>query len=380
MSIGGSLVDIVKARQMVANEFAPTGIPTETAIQAAIAEYCRNNLCVLSRIHPVRNGRTNPTSPIHILTFLGLSRRQLKPLIPKSLSPDTESDDEVTEDIFRIVLNWLSLVREVIDLGNGYYLPAPLRFVDVGEGKALVVTGLPCADIVAHYRLSIAPAGMCRTILTEELPTEVRGDTKFWQSLNEWTGQPSTTLQKWTNKMIENARTAMTPAAGTEIIFEVYCPHKKPKESQHFRWVPAESLTNSDDGIHLCRTSVKSGPRRHFLGNLDGSRSLPLVAEATISQDVVRRLQYGFDFKAGAPESALLSTTSTSTNLLLQLRSPLPKAEERLLRALALQDDPIPSRLPMKFRFMSQWRGQITKALEGLGVHVREEKGSNGRK
>jgi hypothetical protein len=380
VSISARLIDTAKARQVVANEFAIKGIPAETALQTAIAEYCRNNLCLLSRTQTARNGSgVIPTSPIHILTFLGLCRRQLKSLVPKSGSVDAESDEERIEDIFRLVLNWLCLLREVIDLGNGYYLPAPLRFVDVGEGNALVIAGLPSADIVAHCSVPLAPAGICRTVLTEELPAKFRTDSNSWQSLEGWSGQAATNLQEWTNKTVEHAQKGMTAAASTEITFEVYCPDKRPKEAQHFRWMSAESLTKTDKGVKLCRTAVKSGPRRYFLGNLDGSRNLPLVSETAISQDDFRRLQYGFDLKAGAPETGLLSAT-TSTISQLQLRSPLPKAEERLIRALALQDDPLPHRLPMNFRFMPRWRGQITKALEGLSVRVREEKGSHGLK
>ena len=128
--------------------------------EQAVAEYLRYGVCILAA-----SGEEGPsrTQAVHIGRLLGRVRNQLGPLLPgresarlAELVTAVTSKEAREPDLCHRVLDRLEVLRDVHKLPHGYYLPTPIRLVELRSGNALVDRG------PAYTRSTEIPWGQAR--------------------------------------------------------------------------------------------------------------------------------------------------------------------------------------------------------------------------
>jgi hypothetical protein len=96
-------------------------------------------------------------------------------------------------------LRELAEVRDIQDVGRGFWVPAPTHIVRLGEAS-LVVSGLPNQELARRFGISPLSFGVSRVLRQEAgIPADLPRS-----ALREWTGAPKSTAD-WTQAWIANA-------------------------------------------------------------------------------------------------------------------------------------------------------------------------------
>ncbi len=256
-------------------------------------------------------------------------------------------------------LSILAAVRDVQDLGRGFYVPVPLHRVPWND-FTLLVSSLPNQELERLYRCNIETPGASRIVEGEA--ESFRGLPEI--SFLEWLAVPSST-KVWTQKKLAEAR-YQEPIGleGAEVFRAWPAPRRE-------RWLPITDPAVPDTGLILVRHRAPDGRANHYLvrrisGRLRGMSELP--------QDVseLRRLQFGLRTLGGdsARWSAQQVRPDRALSILLDI-PPLPAGEHRLLQALAcFEEAPVPGR--WRARIPLYALSAVESALTGLGLTLQE--------
>jgi len=341
-----------------------------------IAEYLRRNLCALA----TPPGTNIASQPVYVTHLLNHVRSQLRPLWPQlDLSVnrlpslrEQEQEGDKHPDPVRRVLDALHDLRDVADVGNGYWLPVPTRLVPLSYGKALIISGLGTHDIaVVLGTKRVQLTWIARTVKKDALPNEIADDPMWWQPLDRWCGTNNRgDLAAWTEHLIAQARQHAMQSGSSMTEFDVYAPERQRREPQYFRWLPVQDLPKPPSDFTLCRSSARRfSPTSYWFGLItkqDGAYRL--VKEYPVPTRDLRRLLYGLDLAANAPTHAIIERRGIGH--VLTLRSWLPAEERRLLMALAREVSPVRGRLPLRFSLAEDYTTQAVDALRALGIDV----------
>jgi hypothetical protein len=347
----------------------------ETPSDQIIAEYLRQNLCALA----TSPGTDNISRPVYVTHLLNRVRAQLRPLWPQldtstqhlpSLREQEQEGDKHPDPVRR-VLDALHDVRDVADVGDGYWLPGPTRLVALSHSKALVVSGLGTRDVSTLLNTQVRFTWIARTVKRGALPTAIVDDPTWWQPLDHWCGNETRSdLATWTERLIVQARRHAMQSGSSVTEFEVYAPERQRREPQYFRWIPVDDLSKPSSDLMLCRSATRRfSPVRYWFGAVakhDGAYRL--VNEYPVAARDMRRLLYGLDMRADAPTHATVEPRGIGH--LLTLRSWLPSEERRLLVALARDVSSIPGCLPLRFELALDHTTQAVDALRALWIDV----------
>ena len=343
------------------------GSQTDQLIDQVIAEYLRQGLCLLSE------GRR----PVYITRLMNRVRRQLAPLWPElyvfresrwSLE-EQHAEGDIHPDRVRRLLDILSDLRDFVGLGEGYWLPAPVRLVALpGSGRVLVVGGLATADLRQTLCPEVALAGFARTVPEGALPNTLRFDRSMWQPYGAWCGDPPADLKKWTEACIAQAQGQLRDSASDFSTFEIYAPWLRQGQPQYIRWMRFQDFIDEvrtpPRMLLLCRSipGRLQVLRKYWLGIVDPKG---LKKEAPLLSDHARRLAYGMDFLYGVPTHAVWEDDT------LVLRNWLPPEEHRILTAIGRDISPHPGRLPLRFVIGPEWRQFVGESLNALGIEIK---------
>ncbi|OIQ07932.1 hypothetical protein MOOR_24330 [Moorella thermoacetica] len=348
-----------------------TGVGLESRpdqfIDQVIAEYLRQGLCSLSQ-----GGQ-----PVYITRLTNIVRRQLAPLWPElyvfrerrwSLE-EQHAEGDIHPDRVHRVLDILSDLRDFVELGEGYWLPAPVRLVTLpGSGRVLVVGGLATADLRWKLCPEVALAGFARTVPEGALPDTLRFDRSMWQPYGAWCGDPPADLKKWTEACIAHAQGQLRDSASNFSAFEIYAPWLRRGQPQYFRWMRFEDFIDEimtpPRTLLLCRSipGRLQVPRKYWLGIVDPKG---LKREAPLPYGHARRLAYGMDLLYGVPTRAVWEDGT------LVLRNWLPPEEHRILTAIGRETSLCPGRLPLRLEIGPEWRQFASESLNALGIEIK---------
>lgn len=366
---------MVVARQILRDIGGSQSGDSEEPSDQIIAEYLRRNLCALA----TSPGTRVAAQPVYVTRLLNRVRSQLRPLWPQldvithrlpSLSEQEQEGDKHPDPVRR-VLDALHDVRDVAELGNGYWLPMPTRLVALSHSKALVISGLGTNDISKILGARVQLTWIARTVKRASLPHAITDDPTWWQPLGQWCdGDDRDDLSTWTERLIAQARQHALQSGSAVTEFEVYAPEQRRHKPQYFRWISIEELSKPPSDFMLCRSSARRfSPTSYWLGAItEHSGTYRLVKEYPISARDLRRLLYGLDQRADAPTHATVEQWGIGR--LLTVRSWLPPRERRLLLALARDMSPVPGRLPLRFALAADHAAQAVDALRALGIDV----------
>ena len=223
----------------------------------------------------------------------------------------------------RYALAVLTLMREVQELGSGYWFPTPTRLVPIAQ-TALVITPVPTAELQRH--LAVLRAGHARYVSSYAkgvLPE---------QSLEDWLGIETGKSTDWTKEILRRAEDSLGPTIDVEGVelFSVRQLTRRGRVINACVWTgDGRKALTSKAGLVLGRKRVSQTYYRYFCGILKGAR---LREEAEAPADIPR-LQYGMAALAGAPLSVEHANTESGSVFTILCR--LPQAERRLFTALA---------------------------------------------
>lgn len=344
--------------------------------EQTVAEYLRYGLCILAN-----SGEEGPDSmqAVHIGRLLGRVRNQLGPLLPDRGGPRLSelvtaatSKESWERDLCHQVLDRLEVLRDVHKLARGYFLPTPLRLVELRSGNALAIGALPTPEAQKSLGVRLGTAGLARFALRADMTPRLRENADLWQSLANWLGNVPN-LGSWIAAYVAAAVKDLKPSASDVGEYRVYCPEASPTRSQFFRWRDSNEWAGHPERLYLCRGTPRNGPAPYWLGLLARDQGdVRVVKEAELeSRDDIPRLRYGLDLLSKAPTRATIEAGASED--LLKLSSWLPYQEMRLLQALAVDVSPTPDKLPRHFRFAKRWREDIEGVLHDLGIELRIE-------
>lgn len=296
--------------------------------------------------------------PAHILRILNVA--------VDIAAGDGTSDERLIRAQLRDALDELADAGDTVDVGDGRWLPAATREVDLAhkDGTRLFVGGVPTGSLPPHLQAILTAHGPFRRTqgdaarLELDLPTE---------SLEAWADAPSLPLQAWAEPLLDSPLPPYSePSDGTR--FRFYAPAQaRPGASQGSRWVdpPPEGF-----GRLLVERTRVFGAREYRIAELRRSRIES--CGAVLLRGEHRRLMYALDDRAGNPVSAKVMRQADS--LMLTLWSEVPRAEQRLFAALGdLQERDDDRYYPRAWRFDLSHADFVEVRLRALGIALKSE-------
>lgn len=257
----------------------------------------------------------------------------------------------------RYALNVISLMREVQDIGNGYWFPTPLRVVPMG-GQSILVGPLPTHELRRHFS-NVIRAGYARVCGPSD-PTMLPK-----QDLDAWLGLERNDTVTWIESNLRKGREEMGPTilSGSVQFFSVETTRHTLGSFVKPVWRnDLNSALMVEDDVVLCRERVTREYFRYFLGRVTGAR---LVAEGPIPRDTIR-VQFGFAALCGKPLT--ITVTERDNDYIFRIPIGLPRGERQLMLALGVRDMSFPGKV---YRVRKEFVSLIEATLQRLGCEMR---------
>lgn len=326
-----------------------------------LAEYLRKNIHSMYMVGEY-------FEPIYITRIINTVAKQINPLLQyaEQLGIPKYSKEQL-ETIVRRTLNRLRDIKDVVELGRGYWAPAPIRFIDVPKNaNALVVGSLPTYDLNILFGPIIKVAGFMRFIDKFSLLYANPQYPVFWQEFGSWIGEIPSNLPDWTRQIMISANEQLRQSADKYENFEVYCAWTKNK-LQHYRWLEYEDFkkTINTNPTELILLRSKRRPRVFWFGRFS---STVLESEASVSNGIIRRLLYGLDLFYNNVVEA------TWTGNIITFNNWLPPEEIQILSAVGMECSTEIGKLPLKYNIHPEWKGLVDEQLRCLGLRIREDR------
>lgn len=351
-----------------------SGVTTNTRsiVNAEVAaESARCALWALSR---------EGTTPVYISRWLSLTGRIARPAFSSTLG------EEESDSVLRGVVADLESLGDVASVGNGYWVPAPIRVVALHneeEGKNqswLLIGSVPTSRFPEEARLGLEHRGAARFWCED--PTkwqEAMGCCLARQNEAAWRSDPTgdvEQLRAWTQRILN---TSLSPLGDYEAEFEAYAPGVRAlRDSNHpfqfKRWTT--ELERLPNGRFLMRRRSRWGMTEPRIGRIERGK---LVEAGTLALEGgdLRRLLYGLDVLAVNPTQARTRAAQAEERLafgngahVFRLGNEVPRSENRLLLAVGTLRSPSdPTRYyPREWIVPARHVEVVRRAFVGLGV------------
>jgi len=264
----------------------------------------------------------------------------------------------------REALDVLAEVGDVVELANGWWLPAGSRqiLLDNETDDRLIVGGLPTSLLPSEHRALLSHRGQFRTTRGFALASAYGLAT---EPLESWIGQTRTDLESWGRQMLNAAVEPYTgPAEGVR--FRFYVP-RRAGEPQGFRW---RDSPRGIDGRYFAFRELPFGIRQPRIVEVKQDRIFATRPVGLAPGDA-RRLQYAVDAIARMPVTVSLKR---SDRFQVTLQSEVPRAEQRLFAALGELSFPDERYYPRTWTFPIEHADQVLQRLAALRVDLRHQR------
>jgi len=322
-----------------------------------IADYLRHTLLTLSHT-------ASTVQPVFVTTLLNQVQRSLMPLWPQIFGQREEDKNPI-----RQVLDQLEQIREVANLGKGYWLPTPLRLVRLPSSQILLIGGMDTKTLRSHFGNRVyASTGLARRIKTTDEAMCLVKEGIEWQRFEDWLGEDTDAdLQTWTTGLLEKAKKGLKPSGSEITEFDVYLPKLRDKKDwQNRRWVPAQQLTSIPEEIVLCRRRLKQ-TFTYYFGLLKGKNPVRLFSENKLDSKIERcKLLYGLDMRYNCSSRVEFEHYNDNEDKLI-FRNWLPASQRRLLLAVGYE---VHEKLPLVYQFSKIYREDIFEHIQKLGIQI----------
>lgn len=254
-------------------------------------------------------------------------------------APDTSREVHVTRlrehfdragiaSLLENALDTLKLVREAEKLGGGYWIPPPIRAVELGSKHCLVIGAHPTAELRRHFG-SARRAGAGRVADAKDVVDLPR------QTLAAWRGHDGRNASTWARTAIESAMQQLAPSIIDESLeaFGTRAGRVAVGGSREPTWVrTGDTAACSWLGVGLFRARTSATRFRYFLGQ---HQSQSAFLEGPPALDPIR-MQFGLAVLQHQPLTIKITLLRDSLSISLPLSA--PTAVRRLLVALCEAD------------------------------------------
>jgi hypothetical protein len=305
-----------------------TGSSDEALKRALVAEHLRAATYFAS----AHTSSTDALPLPHTNRLMAHLRRNLDGLWPLRAAENPTNVMENFGNSYTTVLGDLKTIGDLVGIGGGYWISAPLRFVEGSDPETLLVFGgAPCEVVRAATGAMVSCAAATRFVRRIDLKNHAA--FRLIQSLDAWMGF-SDPLPLWTKRTIAahlERLSASEEMAADQL--EVYAPDFYRDRKKHGRWMPATEINRSIDGPRLCRPRAAHAPvyaRPHYLGVFSFRQGrLVLLRSAPVEFETSRRLKFGIDDTLNETRSATI--TLSGDTCIVDLPYRLPQPEVRVL-------------------------------------------------
>ena len=220
-------------------------------------------------------------------------------------------------------LGTMQFLREAERLDGGYWIPAPVRAVELDGKCCLLVGPQPTSELQRHF-VGARRAGAGRVADRAEV------NHLPMQPLAAWRGSDGSDACAWTQSAIDSAmRMKQFAPSLIDDSLEVFGTRKGGRQRSEPLWVqPGHGAACAWRGVGVFRARTGATRHRHFLGKDESGRNF---LEGPPIQDVAR-LQFGLAALQNQPLTITVTPVSGTFSISLPL-SP-PRTVRRLLVAL----------------------------------------------
>ncbi len=281
----------------------------------------------------------------------------------RSDTHESEGESVIGINLDRDVLDALAEQGDFYSLGEGRWLPAPLRLVPLSQTRYLLVGGMPTHLLPGTLLHNLHLHGSFRHVDSSALPAMKpdAGHTVQWQfqSLGSWLGASPLSLDDLAQSFNKQELLPVTHHSDADPSLEAYAAYVG--GPQLLRWRPLDDVT---DGHYLLRTSTPWGIRQYSSGHISNHW---LIKQSVLLQHIdIRRLCYALDKQAGKPTRASWNAQRDE----LSLNSELPERERKLLSSIVLLQENEGSYYPRRWVNIRQHINTIFPLLTNLGINI----------
>ncbi|WP_334074119.1 MULTISPECIES: hypothetical protein [Paenibacillus] len=235
-----------------------------------IAEYLRITLNKLS-LH-----ERDKVEPVYIMKLLNVVNAQLEgiwtELKTRNLTKYTEviksEEHNDSSDLMKWTLWNLALIGDCTYVRNGFWLPSPVRFVELprylGESYVAVI-GTRSTKEINSILPKVKARGLGRILMKEDIPVDLLSDSNLWQLYNDWVGWIPTDTLGWAQIECNYAQRYGSTSLSSFDRFEVFLSDNSLQYKSKRMWLSYDTFASFGiSKVMLCRTLYR--PRYYFLG------------------------------------------------------------------------------------------------------------------
>lgn len=251
----------------------PLSLEDRAQEEAIVSEYLRDCIYKLTNYEgeSYQENRTVHTKKIrHVLNHqLGAIWPQRNPSQLGRLNGAGQglSKSPLDLDSIKNKLKNLQLIGDILHIGNGYWIPAPIRLVQLPDQENIALIG-GCATQYAYNIIdsrSIFQAGLGRLTKKEIIRKTTIEKKELWQPYEQWIGWLPKDLISWTEIQLECARKKGGSTSFSFENYEIFASFQSRRTSRS-AWLRADEVSGElpDNIVLLCKT--RDQPVSYFLG------------------------------------------------------------------------------------------------------------------
>ena len=230
--------------------------------------------------------------------------------------------------IYEFVRDQLVRCGDIVHVGNGYWIPGPVRFVrSAASPTGIIIGGIPTNALREILKVQIHSIGPSRY-----MRSEIRADLPYpEETVSDWLG-PIEPLAAWTEKTLTWAASQLQPQAEIDDdSIEIYAPDVIHARKRTGRWCESKEFHESAPMLRLFRPKKAAKwtfDRPDYLGFFNSRPAgAQLARSVRIPREMAFRLRFGFDQRFAIPRTIRLRRTGESYGLELKFGLPEPEAK-----------------------------------------------------
>lgn len=257
-------------------------------------------------------------------------------------------------------LDVLHLLKEVISLPNGMWLPAPCRSIDICGEESLLIAPHPTNELERSLQGKLKRLQFGRTYDGTPNQAFVKISIETWSeaipSLSRWMENFVKVSVRRLQETVTTGRTIQVRNSWNNVN-----PHMKNAQS----WYSYSKSSGIPDGVHLCQELAQGTPIRKFVGDF---RAGTLRRECDLSDEDATLFRFGLEQLRNKPLA--LYSTKVANGRKLRISCSLPRSETMILTGLGSEFQK--ADLGTLITFEDRAFSVVRSALQRIGIVMRE--------
>jgi len=294
------------------------GAPASELALTLAAEHIRASISAPS----LRSFSAVDIHPVHTANVMASVRRNVVPWFSRA--------GHELEDNWPRLRESLETVGDIAHIGDGYWLPAPTRFVEIeGAIKCLLIGGSPYHSLFGQSRRELTSYVASRFV-----PKETVRQLKYEiESLDSWLPQENE-LGIWMKDAFARLGRNLQPDHDVEIQYaEIYAPDLLLSQKKSGYWIEPDDFNCSPQELRLFRSRPGKGwefSRQYYVGLFARRQGVLALSKSTkVSRDDAARIRFGWDLRCNACRKVEMKVRDRIFDI--DLKFTLPASESKIL-------------------------------------------------